>query len=374
MNANKSMVVMLWVALTLLAACVGQKAYEKPPVPVGVSPVQTYTGEQGVRYSANVGPYTRVDLAFKVGGYVERILEQHGPDGVLRDVQEGDIVSRGTVLAQVRQSDYQEKLTEAKSRLAEAEALLQKATQDLDRAKRLFATQSITKPEFEAAQAQFDAARAKEQGGHALVEEAQIALRDTSLRAPMQGVVLKRLIEVGSLVGVGSPGFSIADMSSAKVVYGVPDTLVRKTKLGSPMTITTEAVPGREFHGRITAIAPNADARSRLFDVEITVPNPERLLKAGMIASLQVPDGPAPISPQVVPISAIVRSKTDPTGYALFVVEQRGDQQVARVREVKLGETYGNLIAITSGTTVDETVIVTGATLIVDGQRVRVIP
>jgi multidrug efflux system membrane fusion protein len=374
MSGPKKAMFVLGGALALLNACTSQNPYEKLPVPVSVSTVQVHTGGEGVRYSANIEARTRVDLAFKVGGYIERLRQVREPDGQLRNVQEGDMVERQTVLAEVRQNDYREKLAEAKSKVAEAQAVLQKASQDFDRANRLFASQSITKPEFDGAKAQFDAAQAREQGAQALVEEAQIALRDTSLRSPLRGVVLKGLVEVGSLVGPGTSGFSLADTSSVKVVYGVPDTLVQKAKLGSAMTIATEAVPGRMFHGRITAIAPNADARSRLFNVEITVPNPNGLLKVGMIASLEVPDGQSGVPVNVVPISAIVRSKTESAGYAVFVVETRGEEQVARIREVKLGEAYGNLIAVTSGVNRGEAVIVVGATLVVDGQKVRVIP
>lgn len=366
-------------ALALLNGCVQEKPYEKKPIPVSVSAVQIHSGGEGVRYSANIEAHTRVDLAFKVGGYIERIRQVREPGGQSRNLQEGDVVERGTVLAEVRKNDYREKLEEAKSKVAGAQALLQKVSPDFDRAKRLFASQSITKADFDGAKAQFDAAQAKEQGAQALVEEAQIALRDTSLRSPLRGVVLKRLVEVGSLVGPGTPGFAVADTSSVKVVYGVPDTLVQKAKLGSAMTIATEAVPGRVFHGRITAIAPNADARSRLFNVEITVPNPDNVLKVGMIASLEVRDGQSGMPVNVVPISAVVRSKTDPAGYAVFVVEKRvagtgGEEEVARIREVKLGEAYGNLIAVTSGVSPGEAVIVIGATLVVDGQKVRVIP
>lgn len=363
----------LCCVLALSSGC-SHEAYEKPPVPVGVAAVSTYMGEEGVRYSANVEPYTTVVLAFKVGGYVGGIMQVRGADGHLRDVQAGDLVARGAVLARLRQEDYQAKLAEARSQKAEAAALLEKATPDFGRANRLFAGQNITRPEFEAARAQYDAAQAKQQGAAALVDEAQTAMHDSSLRAPISGVLLKRLIEMGSLVGPGTPGFAIADTRSVKVVYGIPDVLLGTQRLGSPMTITTEAVPDRQFRGRITAIAPNADVKSRLFDVEITVPNPQGLLKAGMIASLEVPEAEIPASPEVVPISAIVRSRSDSARYAVFVVERQADREIARARNIELGDTYGNLIAVSSGVHQGEQVIVTGATIVTDGQRVRIIP
>ena len=94
-----------------------------------------------------------------------------------------------------------------------------------------------------------------------------------------------------------------------------------------------------------------------------------------MIAAVAVATGQAPAALTVVPLTAIVRSKVNPEGYALYVVEERGGKQVARLRDnVELGEVYGNMIAVTRGVKVGEPVIITGATLVSDGQPVRVIP
>jgi multidrug efflux pump subunit AcrA (membrane-fusion protein) len=76
----------------------------------------------------------------------------------------------------------------------------------------------------------------------------------------------------------------------------------------------------------------------------------------------------------VVPVSAVVSSKTQPGGYAVFVVETRDGKQVARMRDVKLGEAYGNTVAITEGVTLGEQVITTGASLVIDGDQVVLIP
>jgi multidrug efflux system membrane fusion protein len=75
-----------------------------------------------------------------------------------------------------------------------------------------------------------------------------------------------------------------------------------------------------------------------------------------------------------VPLNAVVKSKTDPTGYAVFLVIEQGGRQLARVRDVKLGETHGNTIAVTDGVKVGDRVITTGVTLVRDGDQVNVIP
>src|SRR6185436_7886992 len=104
MKKNECISISLFFALTVLAGCKSHSA-EKPPTPVKVRAVETISSTAGARYSATISARTQVDLAFKVGGYVETIRQVRGFDGRLRDVQEGDLVPKGTVLAKVRQTD-----------------------------------------------------------------------------------------------------------------------------------------------------------------------------------------------------------------------------------------------------------------------------
>jgi multidrug efflux system membrane fusion protein len=399
------------------------------PSPVKVKTVERNAVGKGVRYSASIEPAKQVELAFKVGGYVDRLLQARGVDGRSRDVQAGDVVSRGTALARVRQSDYSVRVSQAesqaseanssldtgraqlaeshsaiasgKAQLSEAEVAHEKARLDFERAKNLFSSQSLTKADYDAAKAQIEAAEAKhaaaksqvamleakERAAEAQIEtlkarlsnsrarvaEAAIPLQDTELLAPMDGVVLQRNVEVGALVASGKAGFVVADLSSVKAVFGVPDLTVGKLRLGSELTVTTEPLPGAEFHGRITRIAPSADPKNRVFEIEVTIPNPDRALKSGMIASLEVSAAPAqPVT--VVPVTAVVRARNQPDQYAVFVVEEKGGRAVARARAVKLGEAMGNTMVVLEGVAIGERVITTGATLTLDGQPVQIIP
>jgi multidrug efflux system membrane fusion protein len=352
-----------------LFACAHSEPYEKPLTPVKVETVGLATGAGGVRYSAAIEPKTRVDLAFKVPGYIGDIATARGADGQMRLLQEGDHVRQGMTLARIRQGDFEVKVREARSQLSEAEAALTHATAAFERATALLARKSIARPDYEAARAAHESVQAKVQGARALVQEAENAVADSSLRSPIDGVILKRLIEVGSLVGPGTPGFVLADISSVKVVYGAPDVLLRTLKVGTPQTVTTEAVPGVQFAGRVTKVSPMADLTSRVFDVEITIPNPADRLKIGMVAALEVGDA-APPAVVVVPLAAIIRSKTNPQGYAVFVAETRGDKTVVQLRDVTVGEMYGNRIAVTSGLKPGDRVVTSGATIVVDGETV----
>jgi RND family efflux transporter MFP subunit len=140
------------------------------------------------------------------------------------------------------------------------------------------------------------------------------------------------------------------------------------------LSVETEALPGRILRGRVTRIAPSADPNSRVFEAECTIPNADGQLKIGMIAALHLGAEAARAAVTLVPLKAIVRSRDDPQGYAVYVVETAGAKQVSRMRPVQLGDVVGNAIVVTQGLQGGEQVIVTGATLVADEQEVRVVP
>ena len=426
----------MWLAIVLLAWASAQQvgAQEEPakkPLPaVSVHTIGPAAAGHGARYSAELQPFKQVEVAFKVGGYIQEILQVRGADGQQRNVQGGDRVVKGTVLARVREVDYVVKRDEARAQLAEAQAAraqvkaqlaeaqaararaaaqlaaaqaaFEKARFDFERARNLFATQSLTKADYDTAKANVDGAQAKveaaraqqaqaqasearvkaqaqgaqarAEGARAKLEEAEIALRDSVLKAPFDAVVVKRSIEVGTLVGAGIVAFTLADTAALKAVFGVPALLVTRLRVGRPLTLSFEALPGAEFRGPITRIDPAADTKSRVFDVEVTLPNPQDQLKIGFIGALEIGEERSTGALPVVPMTAIVRPKEDPTGYAVFVVQEQDGKHVARVRKVKPGDTVGNMIAIVDGVQLGERVITTGAVQVVDGAPVQIMP
>ena len=260
------------LAAALCAACSTGCREQKPRVqiltPVSVRTVEQYRQTTGTQYAGNVEPASRVDVAFRVGGYIQEVLTVRS-GGALRLVQEGDRVARGTVLARVRETDYAAKVDQArsqlsqallavpqaKSQLQEAQVALEHAKADFGRARNLFDTQTITRADFDGAKARLDMtrarfeqvkdmpelAKARVEGAQAMVREGELALGDCALKAPIGGVVIKRMVEVGSLVGPGVPGFILADSSVVKVVFGAPDALLPRLKLAQGIMVTTEA-------------------------------------------------------------------------------------------------------------------------------------
>jgi RND family efflux transporter MFP subunit len=373
-TAAKFCLTALAIALTLSGtACKQQNSAETLPLPVHTAMVQTIAVGNGAKYSASIVPYAQVDLAFQSGGYVESIRQVKSPSGGMRNIDQGDWVQKGTVLAVVRQQDYKDKLEQANAQLARSQADYDKAKLTFDRTSALYASQSATKPDYDSATAQLASTTASVSGAKAQVSEANVALAYCELRAPFSGWVVKRSIDLGSLVGPATNGFTLADTDSVKAVFGVPDTSISRVRLGQHLAISTDALP-QQFAGRVSAISPAADPKSRVFSVEVTIPNPKNQLKSGMIASLALNGMQLPQSVLAVPLSAVIRDPARADNFAVMVTEGSGDFETARLRPVELGDTYGNMITAKGGLTFGERVITTGVSLIKSGDKVRVIP
>jgi len=364
---------MLAMLIALPSGCRKPVSAEPSLTPVRAGEVRWMNADRGNTYSANIEPYAQVDLAFKSSGYLVSIRQVRGADGRMRSVGEGDWVTKGTVLATVQQDEFQEKLSQANAQLARAQSDYDRAKLSFDRTSALYAAGAATKPDYDNTNAQLETTKASVQSAQASVTEAGIALGYCQLRAPFDSWILKRNVEVGALVGPATNGFSVADTRDVKAVFGVPDTAMNSIRLGSPEIVSTDAIAG-PFRGHVSAISPAADPKSRVYSVEVTIPNPRNLLKSGMIASITIGStGPSQSVP-VVPLSAIVRGDGNPNEFAVFVVDGSGETARVHKQGVSLGDAYGNMIAVRSGVNPSERVVTSGATMIRSGEEVRIIP
>jgi multidrug efflux system membrane fusion protein len=362
------------ILLACVAACKqGEAVAGKPPLPVHTALVQSVDVGNSSRYSASIVPYAQVNLAFQSGGYVNRVRQVRSAGGGMRNIDQGDWVTKGTVLAVVDQQNYQDKLSQAKAQLAGYQAEYDNDKLTFDRMSALYAKQSATKPDFDSARAQLDGAAASISAAKAQISEAQTALAYCSLKAPFDAWIVSRSVDTGSYVGPATNGFTIADTRTVKAVFGVPDTSISRIRLGQQQIITTDALP-QAFNGRVTAISPAADPKSRVFSVEVSIANSRNELKSGMIASLVLNGSPLPHAVVAVPLSAVIRNPQVANGFAVLMAVGDGEIESARLRAVELGDVYGNRIGVNSGLQPGERVITTGSNLIKDGEQVRIIP
>jgi multidrug efflux system membrane fusion protein len=323
-----------------------------------------------LRYSASILPYAQVDLMFRSSGYVTNIRQVRGADGRTRNTGTGDYVEQGLTLAHIRREDLQNQMAQAQAQLDQTTAQHTKADQDFQRAKVLYSTQSLTKPDYDQSQEAFNATRAARDNAKAALLQSELTLGDADLKAPFSGYILSRNIDLGSLVSPSTSAFTIADIGRVKVAFGAPDYVLSRIRLGQEMTIRTEndAAPVK---GRVTSISPAADTRNRIFAIEVTVGNRDGHLRPGMIASIGL--GEIPHSSISIPLSAIVPFPLEPEHFAVMVAQERAGRLVANLRKVQLGATHDNSVAV-EGVQSGERVVSVGAQLLKDGDPIQVIP
>ncbi len=365
--------IVLAISLTsvgILIGCRNETVGTPSLTPVRIGEVQTIDAGTSNTYSANIQPYQEVELAFKSNGYLASIRQVKDATGKVRNIDQGDWVTKGTVLATVSQDEYKSKLQQANAQLARAKANYERAKLSFDRVSVLYKSGAATVSDYDNTRAEMQDGAAAIDNAKASIAEAELALGYCELRAPFSGWLVKRNVDEGQLVGPATAGFVISDVRSVKAVFGVPDIAMEHIRLGSPETVTTDAVPGT-FDGHVTSISPSADPKSRVYSVEVTIPNRDNRLKAGMIASITISSGTEKKRVDVIPLTAVVRSLTQPNGFAVFMPEGTGDTVKVHQHDVELGATYGNLIAVEQGLKPGDRIVVSGATVIKDGETVR---
>ena len=363
--------------LLLITGCGGSDtpAATAPVVAVTVRAVAASQDSNAGVYTATFKPGQEVEVAFKASGYVDSIKQMMGADGRMRDLQGGDFVKEHDQLASIRCDVYQAQLNQASSALAGAQAELVRAQNDFERNSQLMSVHVVARANYDSAVQQFQSAKSSVQHQEAALREAEINFGYCKLASPIDGTVLDRRIEIGSLAQPNTVAFKVADTSEMKAVFGVSDIAVAQLRPGQSQILHSDALAAVLVQGTITRIAPNADPTTRVFDVEVTVPNRDGKLRSGMIASLQIAEGqPQTAQRATLPLNSIVRPPGRRDAYGVFVVQQNAGKSVARLRDVELGEIVGNEVAVLSGVKSGELVVMRGATMLSDRSEVRVIP
>jgi RND family efflux transporter MFP subunit len=360
------------LATTVVVGCHNEPALPaKAPIAVRLADVTLYQSSAALRYSASLVPYTQVDVAFRTTGYITEVRQVKSADGRTRNVGVGDYVTKGTVLAHIRRQDLKNQADESGAQVDAALAQHTQAEQDFNRAKALYASQSLTKPDYDQAQARFDSTLAAVNQAQAAQRQAQLTLNDSQLEAPISGYVLARNIDLGTLASPSSAAFTIADTSAVKATFGVPEEALNLVHLGQPLTLLLQN-DADQYSGRVTSISPSADARSRVFTIEVPLSNRQNKLRPGMIASVEL-GGKRETSQPSVPLSAIVPYPGESGQFAVAAADQESGQWKAHIRRVTVGATYGSSVSVT-GVHAGEKVIAIGAQLVKDGDSLSVIP
>jgi membrane fusion protein, multidrug efflux system len=322
----------LLALLALLAACGGaeEKGRDRPPPLVKAASTMRFV--DAIEAVGTAVANEQVTLSAPV---TERIIRLNFDDG--------SFVRSGQVIAVLQQAQQTAQLNEVQARAREAEQQLQRVSELKERG---FATQASY--EAQVAQAQARAVQAQ--------------IGDRVIRAPFSGWVSLRNISVGAIANQGTEIATISDVSTIKLDFPVPETMLAVIRPGQTIEAAAAAWPGESFRGRIATIDPVVDPNTRAVMVRARLPNPDRRLRPGMMLTVAIET--APRMALAVPELAIVGE-----GDSRFVYVV-GDEGRVRRTPVRTGMRSAGRVEIVEGLAPGARVVTEGVVKLADGMQV----
>jgi membrane fusion protein (multidrug efflux system) len=282
--------------------------------------------------------------------------------GVVSEInfENGAEAKKGEVLMKLDASQE-----EALLRSAEAEAQL--ARTDLERSRDLAMKKVVSSAELDAAQSKFRRL-------NAVVDQVRSSISKKTLVAPFDGQLGIRQVNVGQMINAGQQVVPLTSLDPVFADFALPQQYFGQLKPGLEVHVTTDAIPGRVFNGKLTAINSMVDSSTRNITLQATLDNSDHALRPGMFAKAEVLL-PEKHKALVVPGSAISYA---PFGDSVFVIEKKKDEktgkesQVIRQQFVRVGEARGDLVAISQGLKAGETIVSTGVFKLRNGMAVTI--
>lgn len=344
----------------------------RPPVTVETAEVTTGLIRRIVTYTGSLRPSAQFVVAPRIPGRLKKLL-----------VNIGDTVERNQVVVEIIDQEYRLKVEQAKAAVAVARARLAEARSnhvlakaESGRARSLGSKKIIPQSELDAKEAQLHSsaaklavARAELEARQAALKEARVRLSYTRIQASWRGgsdtrVVGERFVDEGSLLTANAP---IATILELRPIVGVIHVIERdypKVKLGQPVAITADALPGRVFEGRIVRLAPLLRESSRQAQVELEVPNPDLELKPGMFIRAAIEFSRSEYA-TLVPLAALANRRGERGVFRLA-----DDGRTVSFIPLKLGIVEGDRYEVLSPELTGR-VVTLGHHLLEDGARVR---
>lgn len=287
----------------------------------------------------------------------EQVEVKAESEGFVESIQfeEGQEVAAGVLLVTLDETRLQ-------AALEEAEAALRLSRQTYERAKELLGSRLISQQEFDQAASRLAADEAAVAGRRRMLKEARVY-------APFKGTVGARQVSPGQLVNRATTLTWLVDLDPVKVEFNVPERFLSQVQNHQDLVVTVAAWPKRQFKGKVFFVAPFVEPDTRTILVKASLPNPERLLKPGMFANLdltvQVRDNAV-----VIPEAGLSQI-LDGNRAVVMVV---GVDDTVAARPVSVGLRMRGMVEITEGLKGDERVIVEGLQKIGPGMKVRLAP
>lgn len=373
MNCRKSVLALTLLLTTsmVLSGCGKEVVEEEIIKSVEVKQIYGDTYQNKLSLSGNILPSQVVKVAFKVPGVVTQA-----------NFEEGTFVKKGQLIAAVEQDEYNLQVqasssdyesaklqieSEIPARINQAKAQYELSKATYDRVKALYEAGGATKSQLDEITAKKTAdentykialeaesiARTKLEKAEAGLELSNTKLSDTSINSPIEGIVMKKLVEEGEIIAQGYPVAAIGQVDVVDVEIGVSDQDIKHIEFGQKVKVYLYGLD-KSFDGIVGEISPSADPTTRTFAVKVKVKNPNFEIKPGMVAKVDIPV--SSVEGILIPVSSVL---SRPEGEVVYIYNE--ETKTVRKQLVETGDIVKDKITIVSG-------IKNGEKLVVDGQ------
>ena len=329
----------------------------RPPVAVETAKAVAADLEEAVDVVGTLAARSEAEVKTEYSGTVAEVF-----------VTQWVRVKAGTPLARLDTREAEAGMQAAKAGSLQAEAGARRAARELDRSVKLKEAGLATQQQLDEARSADEAARAAAGAAKAQLAMAETRLAKAVIRAPIDGVVAVRNVNVGDYVenmGSPKPMFRVVDNRLLELTANVPSARMAALAVGQPFAFTSDALPGRTFAGKVSFINPAADEASRTVKVKAEVPNADETLKAGLFVKGRIVTGTR-AGVLVVPRSALVSWDTVARQARVFVVEGG----VAKGVSIETGASPGDAVEVVKGLGAGQEVVTRGGFNLRDGDRV----
>lgn len=339
----------------LLAACGKPPAPPEPLRPVKTVQVGMESGEAAFSLPGEVRARHEAPLAFRVGGKITECK-----------VNLGDTVRRGQVLARLEPNDYELAAQAGAAGEAEVRSASILADAELARYRNLREKGFVSAAMFDQKQAAADAARARLEAMRSVHTGQSRQVNYTALTAEGNGIITLYNCNAGQVVGAGQPVLHLAQAGEKEVLVHLPETELVRFRSAAGFTVSLNALPDKNYKGALRELAGAADPATRTYAARIAIKDADAAMQLGMSATVRMQSaGDTAIR---LPLAAVIGRE----GKSL--VWQVDEAGIVHATHIVVGAIEGNRVQIASGLSSGNRVVVAGANLLRDGEKVKLLP
>ncbi|HDL18518.1 MAG TPA: efflux RND transporter periplasmic adaptor subunit [Bacteroidetes bacterium] len=334
-------------------------------IPVRVAPVKLSNVIQTLIYDGDIKAEFEVKVFSKIPDRIEKFF-----------VDEGDKVQKGNPIAKITATTIEQGVHQAEAGLVSAKVQESNLLLEFDRARRLNRENAMSMQQYDAIKTQYEAVKAQVQQAEAALKSVKSQLNDATVTAPISGIIGSRFYEAGDMANPAIPLVTIVQMNRVKIIFEATEEDLGILSVGQKVDVVITSYTGEKFSGKITKISPVLDPLTRMAKVEVIINNPDRKLKPGMYAHIEVITGVLE-NVIVVPRYTVIESTTMEKvhgedrvvkNYYIFIA----DSNKAQRRKLNVIYVNHQNLAVSSGVKAGEQLITMGQNYLRDGAAIRI--